>query len=1148
MNNDPASPVEQTKPGGNITVGDIVNSEAIAIGDGARAEVHHHYHLAASPVPQEPKSLFFVPFPHNPDFVGRDVELTALHDMLQQSNSPVGIRPTVLVGLGGIGKTQLAVEYAHAHRANYPGGIFWLNAVNPLLFEFSDLAEKLDLADRETPRDKAARKAWDYLDAHPDSLVIFDNVVEPSELNVPFSPDLIPANLRCRTLFTTRQRDFPRTFQPFEVKVLPEMAAMRLLLRSRSEVLEEHHPDWGWARIVCASLGWLPLALELAAAYLGTYPEVSVTGYLERLRTEGRLETVDDTELHPEDLPTRHDIAVTATLRTQWNRLEDQDAQLLFGAAGQFPEASWISIPRLGLLTGIENEIAPGHPSSLSIALKKLHAISLIEELTDERLRLHPLVQDFAARLSSRNFRLELADRAVALFENFPKLQARVIRYGIETVLEDARTALTFYGREPANAGYLLLTDLERVLDRQAHHLRSWEPQAQPAFFLQQLRNESFMLEFGRLQTCAEAHLAQLNSPYLSAQFRTYHESPELVRTLARHTDVVRCVALRTDGRLAVSGSQDMTLKIWDIATGRELRTLLGHTATAAAAVLTVNGQLVISASGDNTLKVWEVASGRELRTLFGHRDAVTGVALSADGQLAISASRDKTLKMWNMATGRDLCTLRGHDKAVTDVALSADGRLAVSTSADHTLKVWEVATGYELHTLRGHSAAVTCVALSADGRLAISGSDDGVLTIWDVMAGQELRTLRHGSHVFDVALRADGRLAVSASSNKTLKLWDVVTGCELRTLQGHSNSIASVALSTDGQLVISGSVDHTVKIWNIPTGSNTQLTPSSQHAEAGFGTDHVTVTPSHQSRVVQHRDRVFDIAVSADGQLAVSGSRDKTLKVWAIATGQELHTLRGHTHTVMGVALSADGQLIGSASQDGTVKVWEVSTGRELQTLYGHSAAVNAVALSADGQMIISASRDKTLKVWNVATGRELFTLQGHTDSVNGVALSSDGQFVVSASGDKTLKLWQIATGRELRTFQGHSQAVRRMALNADGRLIVSAALDMTLKVWDRTIEQALYTYRGHCKSITGVALTAGGQLATSVSSDRTLRVWNTMTGETVAMAPIDVFLLCCAMTPNGKLIVAGDALGIVHFWKLVDEGEILKLETVQH
>jgi hypothetical protein len=380
---------------GNVQGANIIVGNANVVGQGAADS-------------KNPSARFLVPFPHNPDFVGRDEELSSLHEMLQQKQSIVGILPTVLVGLGGIGKTQLAVEYAHAHRDNYPSGVFWLNAINPLLIEFSDLAEKLEMSDRDTPRDKAARKAWDYLDSHPDALVIFDNVLEPSELNQPFSPDLVPANLRCRTLFTTRQRDFPRTFQPFEVKVLPEMSAMRLLLRARPAVLEEHHPEWGWARIVCAYLGWLPLALELAAAYLGAYPEVSITGYLERLRTEGSLETVDESEVRAVDLPTRveeilkaaaagnleikHQVAVSATLQTQWKRLDDEYARLLFRAAGQFPEASWIPIPRLGLLTGIEGEAKAGRPSPLNVVLKKLHAVSLIEELSDDRLRLHPLV------------------------------------------------------------------------------------------------------------------------------------------------------------------------------------------------------------------------------------------------------------------------------------------------------------------------------------------------------------------------------------------------------------------------------------------------------------------------------------------------------------------------------------------------------------------------------------------------------------------------------------------------------------------------------------------------------------------------------------------------------------------------------------
>ena len=246
---------------------------------------------------------------------------------------------------------------------------------------------------------------------------------------------------------------------------------MRLLLRGRPEALEEHHPEWGAARIVCASLGWLPLALELAAAYLGTYPEVTLRGYLERLRDEGKLETVDDTEVRAEELPTRHEAAVAATLQTQWFRLADEQARLLFRAAGQFPEATWIPTARLGLLTALADEGRPGYPAPLTRALKKLYDVSLIEELTGERLRLHPLVQEFAGKLSPTAFRVEMAGRLAGALGDVQELEAQAMRRGTDAVLGDLRTGLWLCGDGSGGQGaYAQLSVWERVLDREAHH------------------------------------------------------------------------------------------------------------------------------------------------------------------------------------------------------------------------------------------------------------------------------------------------------------------------------------------------------------------------------------------------------------------------------------------------------------------------------------------------------------------------------------------------------------------------------------------------------------------------------------------------------------------------------------------------------
>jgi WD40 repeat protein len=1095
---------------------------------------------------QKSYARFLVPFPHNPDFVGRDSELSSLHEMLQQGQSIVGIRPTVLVGLGGIGKTQLAVEYAHAYRADYPSGVFWLNAINPLLFEFSDLAEKLEMSDRDTPRDKAARKAWDYLDSHPDALVIFDNVLEPSELNVPFSPDLVPANLRCRTLFTTRQRDFPRTFQPFEVKVLPEMAAMKLLLRSRPAVLEEHHPEWGWARIVCAYLGWLPLALELAAAYLGAYPDVSIMGYLERLRTEGSLATVDESEVRAADLPTRveeilkaaaagnlelkHQVAVSATLQTQWQRLGDNDARLLFRAAGQFPEASWIPVPRLGLLTGIESEAKAGRPSPLNVVLKKLHAVSLIEELSDDRLRLHPLVQEFAVSLSQppEPFHMEMAERVAAEFKDLLRLQARVILYGVDVVIEDLRTALGFCIEQKETETYSRISKMERVLDSLAYMLRDWNAHEQPDFFFQQIRNDAFARDLEKWQVQAEVELARLKKPYLLERFPMRSDPAEL-RTL------IGCspVALSADGRLAVSGALDHTLKVWDVGTGRELRTLTGHSKGITRVALSADGQVAVSGShDDDTLKVWDVATGRELRTLIGHSKGVTSVALSADGWLAVSASLDDTLKVWDVATGRELRTFAvdffvGAEK----VALSTDGRLAVSTTYDSFI-VWDVETGRKLHTLIEHSIErdkkhVETVALSADGRIAVSALEGKVLQVWDVETGRELRKFRgrHSDRVYGIALSADGRLAVF-TSDQTLKVWDITTGRELRTLRGHSGWVNAIAMSADGRLVVSVG-DQTLKVWDISAAlALSEVEGFNASAEIGGG----------RSKIIGN-DSLMNVALSADGRMAVSALDDKILKVWDVETGRELHALTGHNSAVTGVALSADGRLAVSASYDKTLKVWDVEAGRELYTLTGYSPSGGRVALSADGRrLVVSATTDGLLEVWDVTTERELRTLDSkRRERAWCVALSADGRLAVSAD-TWHLKVFNVRTGRELRTLRGHKNNVYGVALSADGRLAVSASLDETFKVWDVTTGSELYALRN--SPLGSIAISADGRLAVSASND--LIVWNVATGHCTATLLVSVSLAGCAISVDGKTIAVGDVLGRVHFLELVGADEI--------
>src|SRR5262249_43244735 len=308
------------------------------------------------PPPPAAEGPFLVPFPRNGDFVGRDGDLTRLHATLSRSGSgPVGIRPAGLTGMGGIGKTQLAGEYVHRHRADYPAGIFATDAAGPLGEGFARLAidPRLHWAESDQPRDEQIQAAFAALNGRPEALLVLDNLPDPATIAVPLASDCVPEYLRCRLLFTTRRHDLGR-FAGVEVTVLPEEPALRLLLRHPScrAALDPADPDHEHARAIARMLGRLPLALELAGAALGQYSgDVSLEGYREGVKSEGLLATLDAdaAELTEADLRRVHDPAVAATIGEQWAALKDESARLLLRVASLFPESSAVPTARLGL-------------------------------------------------------------------------------------------------------------------------------------------------------------------------------------------------------------------------------------------------------------------------------------------------------------------------------------------------------------------------------------------------------------------------------------------------------------------------------------------------------------------------------------------------------------------------------------------------------------------------------------------------------------------------------------------------------------------------------------------------------------------------------------------------------------------------------
>jgi WD40 repeat protein/serine/threonine protein kinase len=293
-----------------------------------------------------------------------------------------------------------------------------------------------------------------------------------------------------------------------------------------------------------------------------------------------------------------------------------------------------------------------------------------------------------------------------------------------------------------------------------------------------------------------------------------------------------------------------------------------GHTGPILSLAFSLGGRYALSGSVDKTVRLWDMASGRELQCFEGHTDEVTAVAFSPKGKEAVSSGGDRMIRLWDLEKGRQLAYCRGHTGKVHSLSFSTDGRLIVSGSADKTVRLWHTSGGAigEGRSFTGHQGCVTSVAISPDGRLILSGSHDGSVRIWDRASGKELHSLEgHTREVYAVAFAPDGRRAASGSNDKTVRLWDVDHGKELHCLSGHENAVICVAFGPEGRQIFSASsqyqvVDRTLRVWDAASG---RLLRSFGGADT---------------------DRVSCAAFFPEGRLALSGSAEATLRLWKLS------------------------------------------------------------------------------------------------------------------------------------------------------------------------------------------------------------------------------------------------------------------------
>jgi WD40 repeat protein len=532
----------------------------------------------------------------------------------------------------------------------------------------------------------------------------------------------------------------------------------------------------------------------------------------------------------------------------------------------------------------------------------------------------------------------------------------------------------------------------------------------------------------------------------------------------------LRDVAFSPDGKQLLTAGDDTAI-LWDVETGNEIRAFYGHADWVIAAIFSPSGKEIATGSEDGTVRIWNVATGKEVRQMPAQdHESVLSMSYSPDGKTIAAGYLINHVREWDAATGRMVMTFdtapmvaqKGGVQLLAAVTYSPNGK-ELLTATDRIAQVWDAHTGKELQRFVGHQYPIRCIAFSPDGTRVATGANDHFARLWNRATGQQLfqfdTTERANTNeVVSIAFSPDGHRVLTGTNHATTVAWDTTTG----------------------QKVMDFPKKKPVKQLEAPKGASQEeiVRLLMEDRERRFIDNIRNISNAPHSEIA-------GIAFSPDGkQVAIAdGSKLSTKGVWIYdsQTGEEVRAFHGNAVEIAQHALSLAFSHDGSHMWTNGPVDWDLTTGvpNFLKQVGGDQ---NPIAISGDGSKIAIAL-DTSLFLFNLATSRELlefkpnegpsqqFRMFGETTNqpkypmqkVTQLAFSPDDRKLVTTGGDFTsheeVRVWDVSSGRETgrcavpETKQGEAHTgSNAVVFSPDSKMLIQAGADKFIHVRNAT------------------------------------------------------------------------------------------------